>query len=484
MNILHLISFYALLNVSFAKQPSILIPDLVGCNSTSNLLDFCKSKFNFCQKTKVGFAICSDKFIDCTKSIAITSDANSCKSHLEGVRQTVKRERNSEAGKKEIGLPPEIHRIVADIDKDCGLNLLDDHVPLTRLISLLTTDDCAKKYKSRMDDSVLELDKTAAKNLPIPFDRSRCGLQYGYIGKVIFRRWIAEECGDHAMNMNHCCAEHFNCYMNNIGKELCDERFTECQEKFVTTMVNYRTSCKHLSEELSKRFIPEENDYQVVAQGKFQTEINTFNDGFKESLQSTDIKSFNITDLKVFLLDSVPSLDHSIRETFNEKIYGSGWSQRVIIDSCALMFEESRRHEPMSICLKGLKICLDAITEKSLEFMNSIGDFSHKISQLESSLTRKEVKKIIEEKGWTWMEIILLGFEVIGGLIMIFGFLYTCWGYCRKSTPLSPPNAESFSMDNLGNRRGAERDGQENESREGDPLNPNGVSSSPSTSHQ
>uniref|UniRef100_A0A1I7U407 G_PROTEIN_RECEP_F2_4 domain-containing protein n=1 Tax=Caenorhabditis tropicalis TaxID=1561998 RepID=A0A1I7U407_9PELO len=135
-------------------------------------------------------------------------------------------------------------------------------------------------------------------------------------------------------SINHCCAEHLNCYMEQNGKETCDTSLSNCYKKAISPMTSYKLSCESLFNNSSGEF--EDKDYEA-----FQVSI--------------------------------------------------------IIDSCAMIFEECRRYENMNICFKKLQICLDDIEEKSEEFQVTLKEFNLMVSSRIQNATPEETIKSIEE---------------------------------------------------------------------------------------
>uniref|UniRef100_A0A1I7U406 G_PROTEIN_RECEP_F2_4 domain-containing protein n=1 Tax=Caenorhabditis tropicalis TaxID=1561998 RepID=A0A1I7U406_9PELO len=196
-------------------------------------------------------------------------------------------------------------------------------------------------------------------------------------------------------SINHCCAEHLNCYMEQNGKETCDTSLSNCYKKAISPMTSYKLSCESLFNNSSGEF--EDKDYEAFQVSKIHTEIETFDGEENQEIQVSDIVNFTITRIKVFRLSSNGLVDSNIREKFNRNFYKYGWPKRVIIDSCAMIFEECRRYENMNICFKKLQICLDDIEEKSEEFQVTLKEFNLMVSSRIQNATPEETIKSIEE---------------------------------------------------------------------------------------
>lgn len=368
------------------------------CAFTSSLLEYCVAEFTECKTQKATFQICNSQLLGCTKE-SLPDNKQKCDIYIKNTISTVRKFESQFYRKFSFEWSDDIGSVVAKIEKECGLEIRNDNLSaLRKLQELLQTNECVSKYKKELAEAAIEKDEMTSKTLPIPFERSRCGWQFGYIGILFFRHWISTECGSNAINLNHCCAEHLNCYVDQNEKETCDELFSSCQNGVVNRMIKLKGSCQSLVKRLSQENVYEMKDYEAIKQSKIKTEIGMFGGDFSAALTMKDTQMLNFTKIKVFRLRFDDSVDSEVRETFNKNAYKNGWPKRVIIDSCALMFEECRGQEMKNVCLRRFEICLQSIDGRTEDFARFLSQFGLVVtSQLQNILTKKDFEKFKEE---------------------------------------------------------------------------------------
>lgn len=436
-----LLILFGLLSVSFAYSSiEIRFPDHNGCPSTANILDFCRSELESCIIRKSSFSFCMSQFCDCSKT-NLPSAEKECEFYiLDNCRRlkNVNFARNESASHFEW--PDDVKLVINKIEKECDLRVLNKNEPTMESLHRLFSDNqCVQNLTSMFNNVLMELDKKTSSDLPIPYNRFRCGWHYGHLGTVLSRIWINQSCGIYSVDFNHCCAIHLNCYLNQKGKQYCDDEFIGCRKKTVSRMTSYKQSCHSLiSNEDHELFEPDAERYQAFGNILIRTKISSFDGNIRQGLTLSDIKHLNFSSLEVFKLDSDSTLDLDISNMFYEKIYKYGWSNRVIIDSCAVGFEECRRYNKIDLCLKQLIFCLYDIGEKAEEFKKAIREFNQTISsRFSPSLTKTDVDEMITTS-LKWFDFIV----IVQSIVLHFGFqlLEKLYEYCT-AVPTPPNNA-------------------------------------------
>lgn len=430
-----LFTFYLLFSVSSSQTLSrIETIKNADCPDTSNLLEYCVAEFHSCHSQRSTFHFCNAQFRDCTKEGPPVHE-QSCDVDIKNMIFKVGKTESQFQRKFSFDWPEGIVMIVARIEKDCDVKILDDSLSALRtLLELLRTNECVGKYKPELDRSMIEMDETTSKTLPIPFERFRCGWQFGYIGVVLFRHWVSAECGSYGgININHCCAEHLNCYMDNNEKTVCDELLLSCQDNVVNKMTSFKASCQSLVNRQKQENLFELEDYEGIKKTKMDTKLDMFDGNFNTALSMKDTQALNFTVLQVFWLGSDDSVDSEVRDSFNKNAYKYGWPKRVLIDSCGLMFEECHEQETNNVCLRRFEICLHSSDGKTEDFKQFLNQFSTVVkSQLQNILTKKDFDKFKEETSHSKL------FEIceIGTMVYCLGSL--CWSIIKQIRKRAP----------------------------------------------
>ncbi|EFP10865.1 hypothetical protein CRE_30738 [Caenorhabditis remanei] len=418
---------------------NIMLPKLTGCPFTLNVLDFCKTTFNACLDKKADLLTCKSKFFDCTETPLPPAEKH-CAPEVANVCRLLK---NAYAVRNDTKSPFEWHvdirRIVDEIGRDCGIEINT----IGSLYQFVSNDKCTQKYKAQLDKGFLELDKKTSMDLQIPADRFRCGWHFGYIGNVFARYWILNSCGHYAIDFNHICSKHYNCYLKQKDKKICDQEYESDRKNLVYGMQSFKDSCQQLIyNKTHEIFQPSENVYKVFEKSEIETKILSFNGKLDKPLSILDTENLNFTTVKVFDLSPDGSLDLAIRDMFNVDIYKNGWASRVIIDSSAMVFEDCRRNNQLRRCLDLLVFSISKISDKPQEFVTAINKFNQTISDLLASPpTKSEIEDMINHNFW-WFEI----FFVIQYLVMLaIKKLVKCW---KRHPPTPPSNGEEVPLQN------------------------------------
>lgn len=371
-------------------------PILIGCPFASDLIDFCTSEFNRCIDEKSGFQICSSQFYDCSKSNIPPSEQD-CRDDITNTRRLLE----SRSDKYDMNYVPfewmvELKEVFKELNNSCGLGIdKDKELSITDLVQMTSNNQCLQENQHKLDDALNKLSLVKSGNFEIPLDRFRCGWHFGDMGRVLSRYWIGEACGPYSVDVNHCCAIHLNCYMNQTGKEACDGQYSACRKDVASRMVSYKYNCAAImSKSDHEIFVPSFEAYQSLGNIKMTTQISSFHGKHKTKL--LDSTNFNFSQIKVFQLKGSPSLDHMIREKFNKEIYKNGWATRVIIDSCGMIFEDCSDHDKTSSCLNKLVHCLHDIQKRGDDFDVALRDFNQAVPTLPTpSLSKAEVEEMI-----------------------------------------------------------------------------------------
>ncbi|CAP29123.2 Protein CBG09474 [Caenorhabditis briggsae] len=456
------------------NEYEVPIPVLTDCPFASSMVDFCVSDLNFCINNKSGFPICSSQFCACIKK-ELPQNEQQCRANITDTCRLLKSRKSSH--KEEYApfkWPEEMEPVVTKIQGSCGSNELDslklvraacDDISISELqsiqslVQLIFDNQCVKNYKTMIDTSSMIVDKNT--DIGVPFDRFRCGWQYGDIGKVLARYWIGNACGPYSVNFNHCCAKHLNCYINKVVKELCDEEYYRCRtvckcfqtkeneqyifQSLVSRMVSHKESCRALNAVNNHElFNVKLSVYESFGNTKIPTEITLFDGNLKKSFSGPSNLNFSL--IKVFKLSSDERLDIEIGDSFYQEIYKNGWSNRgstmffltphqydfaVIIDSSALIFEDCRKHNSILLCLKQLVFSISEIDGKTEEFDVAIRKFNETIaSRCVAPLNKSEVVEMISklENGRLPEYIVLFIVEIV--IVLIFN--QKCWETIKR----------------------------------------------------
>ncbi|ULT89844.1 hypothetical protein L3Y34_008330 [Caenorhabditis briggsae] len=424
--------FIFYLPITDALNPNeyeVPIPVLTDCPFASSMVDFCVSDLNFCINNKSGFPICSSQFCACIKK-ELPQNEQQCRANITDTCRLLKSRKSSH--KEEYApfkWPEEMEPVVTKIQGSCGSNELDSlKLSIQSLVQLIFDNQCVKNYKTMIDTSSMIVDKNT--DIGVPFDRFRCGWQYGDIGKVLARYWIGNACGPYSVNFNHCCAKHLNCYINKVVKELCDEEYYRCRTSLVSRMVSHKESCRALNAVNNHElFNVKLSVYESFGNTKIPTEITLFDGNLKKSFSGPSNLNFSL--IKVFKLSSDERLDIEIGDSFYQEIYKNGWSNRVIIDSSALIFEDCRKHNSILLCLKQLVFSISEIDGKTEEFDVAIRKFNETIaSRCVAPLNKSEVVEMISklENGRLPEYIVLFIVEIV--IVLIFN--QKCWETIKR----------------------------------------------------
>ncbi|PIC27296.1 hypothetical protein B9Z55_019603 [Caenorhabditis nigoni] len=413
------------------KTYEVPIPVLTDCPFASSILDFCVSDFNFCVNNKSGFPICSSQFCACIKK-ELPQKEQRCRANItDTCRLLTSRKSPHKVEYSSFEWPEEIISVNTEIRKSCGLKELDSsELSIQHFVQLISDNQCIQNNRTMIDTSSMIVDENT--NIGVPFDRFRCGWQYGDIGIVLARYWIANACGPYSVNFNHCCAKHLNCYMNQFEKEFCDEECNRCRTSLVSRMVSHKESCRALaSMNNHELFNVKISVYESLQNTKIPTVISSFDGNLKQSFSGPSNLNFSL--IKVFKLSSDEQLDIEIGDSFYQEIYKNGWSNRVFIDSSALIFEDCRKHNSIILCLKQLVFSISEIDGKMEEFDVAIRKFNETIaSRNVAPLTKSEVDEMISnlDNGRVWDIIIMIVVDIL--IVLIAKYDKKIWKISKR----------------------------------------------------
>lgn len=444
------ISFLVPVSCSFVF-PS---PILNNCPFAADLIDYCTSEFNLCTAEKSGFKFCSSRFCDCSKS-NIPSSEQHCRDNITDTCRLVdKRSETYIANYVLFELPIELNSVVNDLKDLCKLELNGDkELDVHDLVKMLSTNKCLQENQHKLDDVLNKLSKDTSKDIEIPFDRFRCGWHSGDLGKVLCQYWLQKACGPYSVDVNHCSSKHMNCYINHLEEGKCDEQYSSCRKNLASRMISHRDSCAaFISKSDHEIFAPSLEVYESFKNIKITTQISLFNGHLKEPVLSVTNRDFS--PIKVFQLKASPSLDHGVRDKFKREIYKNGWVNRVIIDSCAMIFEDCSKHDKTLSCLKKLVFCLYAIDEKGDEFEMALRDFNHTVSTLFIAPPSKaEIEKMISDAHPWQLLMVFLEYLVFWLLQKAWenredlkACCCNCFKLCRRDPLQTPEPPEGMEM--------------------------------------
>ncbi|CAO4379867.1 unnamed protein product [Caenorhabditis nigoni] len=430
--VIGLFIFY--LSITDALDPKayeVPIPVLTDCPFASSILDFCVSDFNFCVNDKSGFSICSSQFCACIKK-KFPQKEQRCRANVTDTCRLLKsRKSPHKVEYSSFEWPEEIKLVNTEVRKSCGLKELDaSELSIHNFVQVISDNQCVQNNKTMINNSAMVVDKNT--DIGVPFDRSRCGWQYGDIGIVLARYWIANACGPYSVNFNHCCAKHLNGYMNQFEKEFCDEEYNRCRMSLVSRMISHKESCRALASMNNHELFNVKNSvYESFGNKKIPTEISLFDGNLKQSFAGPSNLNFSL--IKVFKLSSDEQLDIEIGDSFYQEIYKNGWSNRVFIDSSALIFEDCRKHNSIILCLTQLMFSISEIDGKTEELDAAIRKFNETIaSRCLAPLTKSEVDGMISklENGREWEMILMIVVDIV--IVLIFKYDQQIWKTIKR----------------------------------------------------
>uniref|UniRef100_A0A8R1DQY1 Uncharacterized protein n=1 Tax=Caenorhabditis japonica TaxID=281687 RepID=A0A8R1DQY1_CAEJA len=308
-----------------------------------------------------------------------------------------------------------------DLTQMSDVGFYESILSIASLNYLLTTEKC-RNVKNWFDAHLIAIDQEISMIYSVPFERSYCGWQFGYTGKVFFRQIISSSCGMSFIEINHCCAEQMTCFMERVDQKECDQRFGECHENVISKMTSWKTTCEVYAKNVIKLFpiLHKAVNKQIV----FSTKIDVFNGDFKQALTSSETSNFEVAKLRVYKLSYFSHIDPEIRDVFNTEVIKHGWSKRIVVDSCGLMVEECLRYDKKEACLRRFVTCLNDVHNKTKKFDEVVKKLDKIVTNyLLDRSTTKQTEKMIDEKinEHFWKSFFMDLFEF---------FIYWCFTKC------------------------------------------------------